>query len=123
MPRLPVDGKKVIEHRITLGTKERQLLEGALNAYRVDAAVEPILNVITDPKAMYTLGMAYEVVTGKDLPGILSPADLEQTLQAFKNEVRELQSKTDLIPILDVEDVGGWGGLLKLLLEAVNPLD
>jgi len=37
VPRLPVDGKKVIEHRITLGSKERLLLQDAVTSYRIDA--------------------------------------------------------------------------------------
>ena len=37
MPRLPVDGKKVIEHRITFGTKERDLLDDLAMSYRIAA--------------------------------------------------------------------------------------
>ena len=35
MPRLPVDGNKVIEHRITLGTYERQQLERFIDGMQV----------------------------------------------------------------------------------------
>jgi hypothetical protein len=37
VPRLPVDGKKVVEYRITLGSKERMLLQDAVTSYRIDA--------------------------------------------------------------------------------------
>ena len=50
MPRLPVDGKKVIEHRITLGTKERQLLQDLTTSYRIDAISgnDSIIEVLGD---------------------------------------------------------------------------
>jgi len=49
MPRLPVDGKKVVEHRITLGTFERQQVERFIDGMQiknigtgVGAATDPI---------------------------------------------------------------------------------
>lgn len=35
MPRLPVDGKKVIEHRITLGGTEREALKSLVTSVRI----------------------------------------------------------------------------------------
>jgi len=55
MPRLPVDGKKVIEHRITFGTKERQILEGGLGAYQFNKVATPIVAAITDVSFWITL--------------------------------------------------------------------
>ena len=55
MPRLPVDGKKVIEHRITFGTKERQILEGALGAYQFNRVATPIVTAIGDVSFWITL--------------------------------------------------------------------
>ena len=40
MPRLPVDGKRVIEHRISFGTKERQLIEDLTTSARI-ASIDP----------------------------------------------------------------------------------
>ena len=37
MPRLPVDGKKVIEHRITLGGVERESLKSLARSYRIQS--------------------------------------------------------------------------------------
>ena len=48
MPRLPVDGKKVVEHRITFGTKERDMIEGALVAYQFGRIATPIVNALSD---------------------------------------------------------------------------
>ena len=48
MPRLPVDGNKVVEHRITFGTKERDMLEGYLAAYQFGRIATPIVNALSD---------------------------------------------------------------------------
>ena len=45
MPRLPVDGKKVVEHRITLGTKERQLIESYVFANQINQIHEKIYSI------------------------------------------------------------------------------
>lgn len=37
MPRLPVDGKKVIEHRISLGGVEREALRSLALSYRIES--------------------------------------------------------------------------------------
>ena len=37
MPRLPVDGKKVVEHRITLGGVEREALKSLAFSYRIES--------------------------------------------------------------------------------------
>lgn len=46
MPRLPVDGKKVIEHRITLGGIEREALKSLATSVRITslAGDDGILN-------------------------------------------------------------------------------
>lgn len=46
MPRLPVDGKKVIEHRITLGGVEREALRSLALSYRIEslAGEDGVLN-------------------------------------------------------------------------------
>ena len=48
MPRLPVDGKRVVEHRITFGTKERDLAAGALAAYQFNRIITPIVSALSD---------------------------------------------------------------------------
>ena len=40
MPRLPVDGKKVIEHRITLGGVERDALKSLATSTRINSLAE-----------------------------------------------------------------------------------
>jgi hypothetical protein len=57
MPRKPTE--KVIEHRITLGTYERQLLSDTAGAYQFNKVSNPIVNLISDNSAMalITLGI------------------------------------------------------------------
>ena len=51
MPRLPVDGKKVIEHRITLGTKEREIFDHISTSYRINSIdTEVVANIMSNPK-------------------------------------------------------------------------
>jgi len=59
MPRLPVDGKKVIEHRITFGTKEREILESAAFGYQFNQISDPIIALISDVSAMTFLTSLY----------------------------------------------------------------
>jgi len=61
MPRLPVDGKKVQELRITFGSKERQLLEGALFSYQFNKVAEPVVKGMSDVSFMIVLGTLLKI--------------------------------------------------------------
>jgi len=56
MPRLPVDGKKVVEHRITLGAKERELFQDAQWSYTFGKVGNTISDIIGNPVVL--LGLA-----------------------------------------------------------------
>jgi len=56
---LPVDGKKVVEHRITLGTKERQLIESYVFGSNVNQITEPAVELLKDVSAMTTIAIAF----------------------------------------------------------------
>jgi len=70
MPRLPVDGVKVQELRITLGTKERELLDQATFSYSANRWMTPILGALGDPVFMLTFGLAIALMIDRLLPGI-----------------------------------------------------
>jgi hypothetical protein len=70
MPRLPVDGKKVVEHRITLGTKERDLLDQATFAYSANRWLTPTLQALGDPVFLLVLVGAIGLAVDRLLPGI-----------------------------------------------------
>lgn len=76
MPRLPVDGVKVQEIRLTMGTKERQLAESAITAFQVKSILPSVANVLGDVSALYAVGSLFEILTGKDIPGLYNPEEI-----------------------------------------------
>jgi hypothetical protein len=61
MPRLPVDGKKVSELRISLSGVERQALEDFIVANNINKVGTPLVALISDVSAMAFLITAYSV--------------------------------------------------------------
>ena len=59
LPRLPVDGKKVIEHRITFGAKERELLDQVTLGYQFNKISTPLVALVSDVSAMAFLTSVY----------------------------------------------------------------
>ena len=55
MPRKPV--KEVIEHRITFGQKEREMIETLTTAYTVNRVASPVVDLLGDPVALGALGI------------------------------------------------------------------
>ena len=55
MPRLPVDGKKVVEYRITLGQKERDQLDTLITGITVRNVANPIVSILKDNTALIAL--------------------------------------------------------------------
>jgi len=92
MPRLPVDGKKVIEHRITFGTKERELIEDYIGVARVGSLLgEDGLAIVDDPVKL--IGMVGALATLLELFGfetpIPTPVDAVEFLQGVKKKAKE----------------------------------
>ena len=78
MPRLPVDGKKVVEHRITFGTKERDMIEGALAAYQFNRIGTPIVAALSDVSFLVFVGgvlAAYKFIDEDDWKAISGTYD------------------------------------------------
>ena len=69
MPRLPVDGKKVIEHRITLGTKEREIFDHISTSIRINS-IDPkvISDIMTNPTQI--IQIMYSIATIAEILGI-----------------------------------------------------
>lgn len=57
MPRKPTE--KVIEHRITFGQKERDLLESVSNSYSINKVATPFVALISDVSALAFLTSLY----------------------------------------------------------------
>ena len=69
MTRLPVDGEKVVEHRITLGAKERELLDTATLSFSVNRFLTPILQALGDPVFLLFLAGILAISIDRLLPG------------------------------------------------------
>jgi hypothetical protein len=71
MPRLPVDGKKVIEHRISLSGVERRALQSLVTSERLKAIdLQGKLEILEDPTRI--IQIAYGIATALELIGIES---------------------------------------------------
>ena len=89
MPRLPVDGKRVIEHRITFGSKERMLLEDLTTSYRIDAISgnDSIVEVLGDgSKVLAALGTIGALL---ELMGITDVFDFDDEMKAKVMDTKE----------------------------------
>lgn len=88
MPRLPVDGKKVVEHRITFGTKERELIEQFANANSFNQVATPTVDLMKDVSGMVVFVAAFSALTGIviDLSGVTSSEELvEKVKEAYSS--------------------------------------
>ena len=111
--RLPVDGKKVIEHRITLGGTERQALKDLALSYRVRALAgdEGILESLTDLDnvvgIMATMGFLLELLGITDIFDFDDEAKakavsiknkiIENEKRAIENNKARAQAENDLV--------------------------
>tara|TARA_R110002012_G_scaffold321906_1_gene552167 strand:+ start:2124 stop:2471 length:348 start_codon:yes stop_codon:yes gene_type:complete len=59
MPRLPVDGKKVIEYRISLSGVERKALDDLVFANTINKVSTPLVALLSDVSAMALLTSFY----------------------------------------------------------------
>lgn len=110
MPRLPVDGKRVVEHRITLGGKERELLADFVTSYRIDAitGTDSIVEVMADgTKVIAALGTLGAIL---ELFGITDVFDFDDELKAIVMEQKE--KVADKIKE-KAKDPGFWADVFK----------
>ena len=70
MPRLPVDGKKVIEYRVTLGTYERERLSEFVGSYSFSRVSRPIIDVLGSPVALLSITGGIIALNPKILQGL-----------------------------------------------------
>ena len=93
-PRLPVDGVKVQELRITLGTKERQLLQDVSTSYRIQSLdVEGMLRILEDPTRIVQI--AYGIATVLEMFGIETGLPTAGDLPELIQWLREKREYTD----------------------------
>tara|TARA_R110000764_G_C10786638_1_gene356961 strand:- start:150 stop:518 length:369 start_codon:yes stop_codon:yes gene_type:complete len=117
--RLPVDGKKVQEYRITLGTFERQQLETLVTAVQVERITKGINNIATSDLFLSPTKMILFVeavatlleILGIETP-IPTPVDAYEFLtrkrEEYETEETGKQSILDLLQTLWTS--GGYPG-------------
>ena len=88
-PRLPVDGKKVSELRITFGRKERELIQELETSYRIQSVFPSIADILTDGTSLYVIGSIYEIMTGRDLPWLINPMEAVDFWNNMRRESKE----------------------------------
>jgi hypothetical protein len=108
MPRLPVDGKKVIEHRITFGTKEREIIESLSTSYAIKSVFPSFATILTDATALYAIGVLIEIIFKVDLPYIYTTDDAQQLWQSLKESFKTLEVDREM---REGSIVGGIAGL------------
>jgi len=93
MPR--TKPSKTEETRITLGTKERMLLEEFSTSYRIKSVAPSLVSLLSDASALYALGTLYEILTGRDIPGLVNPIEAADFWNAMKDELRTRDSQEE----------------------------
>ena len=114
MPRLPVDGRRVKEHRITLGTYERKLLDDIALSYRIQAFDQSaILEVLKSPKnlieIMYSIATILEILGIET--GLPTVADIPEVIEWLqKHAVNRDKPITETNPSIWTVLTNLWSG-------------
>ena len=113
--------------RIDLGTKERQILEDFALSYRLQSVLPSLAGILKDGSALYALGVIYELITGRDLPFIVSPDDsVAEILGGWRDWAKSQQVTPSGSTFGDALYAGtGPGSPIGALLAAlgIDPLD
>ena len=59
-----MDGKKVVEHRITLGTKEREMVQQFVSSKSFNNIATPTVDLLNDVTGMIAVVAIFSAVTG-----------------------------------------------------------
>jgi len=107
MPRKPTE--KVVEHRITLGTYERQMFSDAVTSYNFKNVSTPIVAALSDVSFVLLIGASIGLF-------------LDRVLPSDWRSVTEFLTGQDLSDWLEVQNIvgAGIGGIVGLFVG--NPL-
>jgi len=117
MPRLPVDGKKVIEHRFSMGQFERDQLDTLITGITVKNVAGPTVALLSDVSALLALTAIAEAIGLIDLAALAKKgagagqAWIDSVLAGAYNSIGEaIQSGTEMIgeAVPGVEDLPGY---------------
>lgn len=121
MPRLPVDGTKVIEYRITMGSKERMLLESLTNSVRMKAFVgeEGVVDAVGDFSKL--LAFAASIGGILELLGITDFFDFDDEIKAKVMEIIEKNKDNAKDEAYDIA-VAGYRTQLDILFPGLGDI-
>jgi len=83
VPRLPVDGKKVVEHRLTLGQFERTMLNDFVSSKQFNNIATPTVDLLKDVTGLAAFSAILFSLFGivLNLDGITDIGDLEKQIK------------------------------------------
>ena len=98
MPKKPTDRLEGV--RFEFNEKERELLSRYITTEQMKILVPQIMDIITDPKKLYIIGVIYELATGKDLPFVISGIqDAQEAWAEIQRAIKEAAADvaTDIV--------------------------
>lgn len=124
--RLPVDGKKVQEFRITLGTFERDRLDTLITGLTVKNVANPFVALISDVSALTFLFTAYMTyIYGEPVTNFIG--DEYDNVSEIIKTINEIENAKE-IGILTVKNAVPFGlgylpGLISDAIDLINGQD
>ena len=116
--RLPVE--KVIEHRISFGTKERVLIEDISTSIRIASLPnDEILKILDDPtkiiEILYSLATIAEIIGFET--GLPTVADVPEVYEWFAKRANIVAKKAGE----NDASAGGLRGLIQTIVNLIEP--
>lgn len=104
MPKKPTDRLEGV--RFEFNEKERELLSRYITTEQMKILVPQIMDIITDPKKLYILGVIYELATNRELPFIISGIeDAQQAWAEIQRAIKEAATDAAVDIVTDPENI------------------
>ena len=129
MPRLPIDGTKVKEFRLTLGTFERERIDTLITAIAINRVSTPLVALLSDVSALSAIALAYGYFKyGEDFKSFMKDSydNLGDLVSDFLLWLPNAPEVPDLNPFNNQPNSGvpssesGGGGLSGLIQDLIN---
>ena len=118
MPRLPVDGKKVQEFRVTLGQFERDRIDTLITAITINKISTPLVALLSDVSAVSLLIGVY-VSYRYGQPGLDLLRTAPESVADIVSDLKIIEGSSLLIKNSIPFGLGNLPNLLGDLLEAI----
>ena len=126
MPRLPIDGTKVKEFRLTLGTFERERIDTLITAIAINRVSTPLVTLLSDVSALSALALAYGYYKYGDSFKEFMKDNYDNLGDLVNDFLLFLPNAPDLNPFNNQPNPGvpssesGGGGLSGLIQDLIN---